>query len=394
MKNKTGTQRIKSIDILRAITVALMVFVNDLPGIRDIPQWLGHASAGHDGMFLADIVFPLFLFWVGMSVPLAVDGRQKKGDSDLTIVRHILKRTFSLVFIGVLMVNTSRMSVEVSGIDRNLWALCMYAGVILSWRVYGKEKTKAGKVLGLIFHYIGIGLLIFVLFVFRDKNNAWLLPQWWGILGIIGWAYLVAAMAYVFLEKHLVKLLCVFAGLLLYHIAYTQSAYLQNNADWMALESYGAHASLSFAGMLASLVMKKIRFQVHRLFAVWGIAGIIFFIAGFVSRPLWGISKLAATPSFVYVSLAVGFGLLVLVWYLSEIRNKHAWANVFYPAGTQTFLAYVLPSVYYHTIFFAGISLPDWMTHSWIGILKAIIFTLLIIQLTGILARFGVKLKL
>ncbi len=371
-----------------------MVFVNDLPGIRDIPQWLGHASAGHDGMFLADIVFPLFLFWVGMSIPLAVDGRQKKGDSDLTIVRHILKRTFSLVFIGVLMVNTSRMSVEVTGIDRNLWALCMYAGVILSWRVYGREKTKAGKKLGVIFHYVGIGLLVFVLFVFRDKDGAWLLPQWWGILGIIGWAYLVAAIAYVFLEKHLVKLLIVFAGLLLYHITYTQSAYLQEYTGWLALESYGAHASLSFAGMLASLVMKKIRLQTFRLYSVWGIAGLIFLIAGFVLRPLWGISKLAATPSFVYLSLAVGLGLLMLVWYPTEIKKKHGWANVFYPAGTQTFLAYLLPSVYYHAIFYAGISLPGWMTYSWVGILKSIVFTFLIIQLTGILARFGVKLKL
>lgn len=394
MESKTEAQRIRALDILRAITVALMVFVNDLPGIRDIPQWLGHASSNYDGMFLADIVFPLFLFWVGMSIPLAVDGRQKKGDSELTIIKHILKRTFSLVFIGVLMVNTSRMSAEITGIDRNLWALCMYTGVILSWRVYGREKSKIGKRLGLIFHYIGIGLLIFVVLAFRDNEGAWLLPRWWGILGIIGWAYLVAALTYVFLEKDLYKLLIVFFGLILYHFFYSQFPYLKENADWIAIESYGAHSLLAFAGMLASLVMKRIRFQTLRLYSVWGIAGLIFLILGFSLRHLWGISKIAATPSFVYVSLAVGFGLLMLVWYLTEVKSSYTWANVFYPAGTQTFLAYLLPSVYYHSVFFMEISLPDWMTYSWMGILKAIVFTLLIIQLTGVLARLGIKLKL
>lgn len=55
-----------------------MVFVNDLPGIRDIPQWLGHASAGHDGMFLADIVFPLFLFWLACQFLLLLMGGKRR----------------------------------------------------------------------------------------------------------------------------------------------------------------------------------------------------------------------------------------------------------------------------------------------------------------------------
>ena len=77
--------RIASIDILRALTMYFMIFVNDLWTLEGIPEWLGHASRGEDRLGFADIIFPLFLFIVGLSIPFAVKARRKKGDSDLQI---------------------------------------------------------------------------------------------------------------------------------------------------------------------------------------------------------------------------------------------------------------------------------------------------------------------
>jgi heparan-alpha-glucosaminide N-acetyltransferase len=65
--------RISSIDILRALTMVLMIFVNDLWSLNNIPGWLEHTAAAEDGMGLADVVFPAFLFIVGMSVPPRAD---------------------------------------------------------------------------------------------------------------------------------------------------------------------------------------------------------------------------------------------------------------------------------------------------------------------------------
>lgn len=76
---QSTTSRIASIDILRAITMVLMIFVNDLWSLQDIPAWLGHVTREADGMGLADTVFPAFLFIVGMSIPFAVASRRKKG---------------------------------------------------------------------------------------------------------------------------------------------------------------------------------------------------------------------------------------------------------------------------------------------------------------------------
>ena len=71
-------QRVTSIDILRALTMVLMIFVNDLWSLKNIPAWLGHVERGVDGIGLADVVFPAFLFIVGLSLPFAIDHRRKK----------------------------------------------------------------------------------------------------------------------------------------------------------------------------------------------------------------------------------------------------------------------------------------------------------------------------
>ena len=68
-------QRVTSIDILRALTMVLMIFVNDLWSLKNIPAWLEHVERGVDGIGLADVVFPAFLFIVGLSLPFAIDNR-------------------------------------------------------------------------------------------------------------------------------------------------------------------------------------------------------------------------------------------------------------------------------------------------------------------------------
>lgn len=79
-------QRVLSIDAFRGITILVMVFVNELAGVRDIPQWMKHMPANADAMTFVDLVFPAFLFIVGMSIPFALNNRLKKGDRSFRIM--------------------------------------------------------------------------------------------------------------------------------------------------------------------------------------------------------------------------------------------------------------------------------------------------------------------
>ena len=89
-------ERNLSIDMFRGITMLLMVFVNEFWKVLNVPpHWLEHFATLEDGMGLSDIVFPMFLFAMGMSVPYALERRQAKGYSTGSTLRHILGRTLA-----------------------------------------------------------------------------------------------------------------------------------------------------------------------------------------------------------------------------------------------------------------------------------------------------------
>jgi predicted acyltransferase len=60
------TRRNAAIDVFRGLVMLLMVFVNDFWTVHAVPHWLEHFGTFEDGMGLSDIVFPMFLFAMGM----------------------------------------------------------------------------------------------------------------------------------------------------------------------------------------------------------------------------------------------------------------------------------------------------------------------------------------
>src|SRR5688572_19416295 len=128
--------RIDSIDIVRALTMVLMIFVNDLWSLKDIPEWLEHVEQGVDGIGLADVVFPAFLFIVGLSLPYAINNRRKKGDTDWQLTKHVLVRTIALLVMGVFLVNGETINGEASGMPRPLWNVLCCTSFILIWNSY------------------------------------------------------------------------------------------------------------------------------------------------------------------------------------------------------------------------------------------------------------------
>jgi hypothetical protein len=120
--------RVASVDALRGLTILLMVFVNDLgPGA---PAWMHHIQPSNaDGMTLADVVFPLFLFLVGVSIPLAFERARATGRSKAEQLGHVLIRTISLLLMGVVELNSG----DDRTLGRPLWQLLAFTALILAW---------------------------------------------------------------------------------------------------------------------------------------------------------------------------------------------------------------------------------------------------------------------
>ncbi len=57
---RPAATRLASIDIFRGLTIAVMIFVNELAGVRGLPWWNYHMKANVDAMTYVDMVFPFF----------------------------------------------------------------------------------------------------------------------------------------------------------------------------------------------------------------------------------------------------------------------------------------------------------------------------------------------
>ncbi len=103
--NFSGGSRIDSIDVFRAVTMFFMIFVNDLWTLSNVPSWLRHVKMNVDGLGFADAIFPIFLFIVGLSIPLAINRSIENKSSTVNILKNIAVRTIALVVMGLFMVN-------------------------------------------------------------------------------------------------------------------------------------------------------------------------------------------------------------------------------------------------------------------------------------------------
>src|SRR5580692_11344776 len=91
------TPRVVSIDIFRGVTMAVMIFVNEVAEVRGLPWWTNHAHAWEDRMTYVDMVFPFFLFAAGLSMPLAIAQRLKRNPSTFALCLHIVLRALALL---------------------------------------------------------------------------------------------------------------------------------------------------------------------------------------------------------------------------------------------------------------------------------------------------------
>nr|WP_199046352.1 heparan-alpha-glucosaminide N-acetyltransferase domain-containing protein [Dyella sp. ASV24] len=92
-------KRLASVDALRGCTVALMLLVND-PGDWEHVYWpLAHAE--WNGCTPTDLVFPFFLFVVGVSIALAIGPRVEQGADKSALASAALKRAARILLLGV-----------------------------------------------------------------------------------------------------------------------------------------------------------------------------------------------------------------------------------------------------------------------------------------------------
>jgi heparan-alpha-glucosaminide N-acetyltransferase len=410
--------RITSIDALRGFVMFMMIFVNDLAGAPEklVPDWMVHFSDRHkrgSGMTFVDLVFPGFLFLVGMSIPFALGPRLARGEPLWKIISHVATRTLALLTIGILMVNGESKAEGASGWSPTLWEAEMFLSAILAFCSVSPPNAALGavkfwKILSLCLRVIGIAGMIYCAFAFQGRDNHPVITlsplhihtSWYGILGLIGWSYFVGSIIFLVFRTNRTALLGCLALLLCLYSAGRKGMF---DGFWLSNyigigEMIGAHPAITVAGLLLASILVSAdmtgicaRVKFTLLFSA-GCAA-----AALLVNSLYGISKNSATPSWCLWSCAITAILWLIFYFLADVRKITFFSQPLAIAGQNVLLAYLLSEAMGSWLELAH--LGDWYDHLSEGSLagacaRSIGCGVVILAITALLNRLGFRLKL
>ena len=142
MKKFDSTKRLISLDMLRGLTIALMIVVND-PGSWQHLYWpLAHAS--WNGVTITDFVFPFFIFIVGVSIVLS-SLKQLQGGADKQKMRKkIWIRSLKIFGLGLFLAlfpEFNVMELRIPGVLQRIaivYLVCALIGLSTGWKTQAK----------------------------------------------------------------------------------------------------------------------------------------------------------------------------------------------------------------------------------------------------------------
>ena len=402
--------RVYSIDAARGLTMFVMIFVNLLGPGDFIPWWMRHWKGPGSGLTFVDLVFPAFLFIAGMSIPYALLPRLEKGAIGSTAL-HVMARSASLLMIGVMMVN-ERPDSKVMGWSGALWEVLMYVCVLMAFFRFGPPWKKPDQAMrslrpiNSVIRVIGFSGLFALALVFRGPHGERLLQlwpfflstKWWGILGHIGFAYLIASFVFIAFRTNTTAILaCIGLMTAMY------------SADWSGMFAhvwlahlisfggqFGTRPMVTTSGMLLGVMLfrddKTVATRVK--FTLWYVVG--FGVAAYLLAGEYGVGKIIATPSWALIG-CVATALVWLVMYLLvDVKEVSAVGKPLTLAGANVLLPYILsemcrPTFELFGIWRAYIDLAQGLTSA---IVRTAALAAIILMLSCGLNRAGMKLRL
>ena len=393
-------RRIVSIDIFRGITMAVMIFVNELSGVGGMPWWTRHAPGRLDYMTYVDMVFPFFLFAVGMSLPLSVAQRLKRNPSLPALWLHIASRSIALIVLGLILANADKADPARMAMNGSAWGLLGLLGAMLYLGVYGtSEKAKA---VGRILRAIGLAGVILLLAIFRRNTPSghagWLDFSYPEILGLIGFSYFAAAILYVPTRRRawapwmwfvLLMALCALSSV-------RWTAFPSRLPIYAWPFGNGAMCSMVMAGASVSSIFLDggTKGGPHKATLAGAGFAALALVAGRLLTPL-GVSKIRATPTWCLYSIAAATLLFTVLYWVCDVKGGRRWVAAFRPAGLNTLLTYLLPDLWYFALGSAGIAYfgTHWNT-GWPGVARTAAFTVAMLGVAAALTRAKVRLQL
>jgi predicted acyltransferase len=295
--------RVSSVDIMRGITIAGMILVNTAGDFEHVYAPLDHAA--WDGLHLADVVFPFFVFVMGVSLALALSRALELGATRWQLVPKVARRTLILFALGLLCNSFPSLdlpTIRIPGVlQRIALAYACAATVLLAVRnSFGRAEVAALLVLGYE------ALLYFV--PVPGFGRGLRTPE----------GNLVGYLDQLVLRGHLLTPIFDPEGLL----------------------STLPTIATALIGVLCGTWLRESR-EAGRVIAGLLITGLVCVIVGVALDPIIPVNKSLWSGSFVLVTAGLGMLCLALLHAVVDVRGFQRWGLPFEMLGSNAIVLYV-----------------------------------------------------
>jgi predicted acyltransferase len=312
-----------SLDVFRGATIAAMILVNDPGSWGHIYPPLEHAE--WNGWTPTDLIFPFFLFIVGVSMTLSFASRIARGITRRKLVIHVIRRSLLIFIIGLFLngfPDFDLSSIRIMGVLQRI-ALCYLVAGLLYLLTFQREPAVDGSV--------------------RVRANL-------RVMAAVAVALLVgywALMTFVIVPGHGAGHLGKEDNLGAYVDRTLMGGHLwSESVTWDPegfLSTLPAIASL-LLGILAGEWLRSSRPEGRKVLGL-AAAGLVLLIVGRLLHPVFPINKNLWTSTFVLFT--GGFAMLALAacYWMIDVRAWRAWTKPFLVFGMNAILAYALAAL-------------------------------------------------
>ena len=150
--------RVVSLDAFRGLTIAAMILVNNPGSWAYVYAPLAHAE--WHGWTPTDLIFPYFLFIVGVAIPFSLSRRLAEGAGRGRLFRHVVRRSLILIGLGLAM----RAVPDFDILDMRLYGVLQRIGLVYcaaaALYLWGSERGRAAWTAGLLLGYWAVLALV------------------------------------------------------------------------------------------------------------------------------------------------------------------------------------------------------------------------------------------
>ena len=305
----TGTGRLLSLDVFRGITIAGMVLVNN-PGTWSAVYWPLQHAVWH-GWTPTDLIFPFFLFIVGVSITLAFARRVERGGGQCDLLWKIIKRSLIIFALGLFLAGFPFFdfsTIRIPGVLQRI-AVCYFIASLIflktNWRTQAIIATA-------------------LLFVYWIVMKTVPVPGY-GVGNLDKEGNLAAYIDRTLLAGHIWKAAKVY--------------------DPEGILSTIPAISTTFFGVLTGHWLRSRRTQLEKVVGMF-VAGMAGVAIGWAWHPFFPINKPLWTSSYVVFTAGMALDLLALCYWLIEIKGYRRWSKPFEIFGVNALALFVFSGLF------------------------------------------------